>query len=52
VWRDGQPVTTVRAVDPGQQWDTDVVVARVAAAVAAELGEVIAAELNWVDACI
>ena len=45
VWRDGQPVTTVRAVDPGEQWDTDVVVARVAAAVTADVGEVIAAEM-------
>jgi GT2 family glycosyltransferase len=43
VWREGKPVTTVRAVDPGQQWDAEVVVARVAAAVSAAHGQGIAA---------
>jgi GT2 family glycosyltransferase len=45
VWRGGQAVAIVRAADPGQQWDADVVIARVASMAAGQLGSVIASEL-------
>ena len=45
VWHEGTPLTLVRAVDGGEQWDTDVIAQRVAIAVAAVAGPRIAAKM-------
>jgi GT2 family glycosyltransferase len=45
VWRGGTPLTQVRGVDGGDQWDADVLAERVAGAVSAVAGRQVAAEV-------
>jgi GT2 family glycosyltransferase len=45
VWRRGERLTEVRAVDGGEQWDNGVVAERVAAAVASVAGRELVAEI-------